>query len=213
MSFASVFACSWHCSHLSRVLGFRSLAGFFTGSWVPIPGCFTFFTAPSARVFIKQLSTSHSESRLPIHGWIQPNFDACDVTGFRNTHRPHGENRRTPPSAHNRDVCCSVDVLNLWHLPTVLMTSDFDSSISRELRRNSSRHTHRLIGTLDVTPFLHGSDFILLADTSLIHSCHTPQSPMSVHATCLHLVRRTQALRPSLRLAHQAQLKRELHHS
>ena len=34
----------------SRVLGSRSLAVFFTGSWVPIPGCFTFFTALSARV-------------------------------------------------------------------------------------------------------------------------------------------------------------------
>ena len=68
------------------------------------------------------------------------------------------------------------------------MTSDFDSSISRKLHRNSSRHTHRLSGTLDVTPFLHGSDFTLLADTSLTHSFHTPQSPMSVHATCLHLV-------------------------
>ena len=76
------------------------------------------------------------------------------------------------------------------------MTSDFDSSISREHRRNSSRHAHRLSGTLDVTPFHHGSDFTLLADTSLTHSFHTPQSPVSVHATCLHLVRRTQALRP-----------------
>ena len=66
-----------------------------------------------------------------------------------------------------------------------------DRSISRELRLNSSRHTHRLSGTLDVTPFLNGSDFTLLADTSLTHSFHTPQSPMSVHATCLHLVRRT----------------------
>ena len=49
VSFA-LFACSWHCSYLSRVLGSRSLAGFFTGSWVPIPGCFTLFTALSARV-------------------------------------------------------------------------------------------------------------------------------------------------------------------
>ena len=61
------------------------------------------------------------------------------------------------------------------------MTAHFDSSTSRELRLNSSRHTHRLSGTLDVPPFLHGSDFTLLVDTS---------SPMSVHATCLHLVRR-----------------------
>ena len=52
----------------------------------------------------------------------------------------------------------------------MLMTSDFDSSISRELRRNSSRHTHRLSGTLDVTPFLHGNDFTLLADASLTHA-------------------------------------------
>ena len=78
------------------------------------------------------------------------------------------------------------------------MTSDFDSSISRELRRNSSRYKHRLSGTLDVTPFLHGSDFTLLADTSLTHSFHTPHSPMSVHATCLHLVRRTQSTSTSL---------------
>ena len=56
------------------------------------------------------------------------------------------------------------------------MTADFDSSISRELRRNSSRRTHRLSGTLDVTPFLRGSDFTLLADISLTHSFHTPHS-------------------------------------
>ena len=164
------------------------------GSWVQIPGCFTFFTALSARVFIKQLSTSHSESRLPNHGWIQLKFDACDVTGFRNTHRPLVRIENT--ISHAQPGClllcrCTESVA----LPTVLMTSDVDSSIPRELRRNSSRHTHVLSGTLDVTPFLHGSDFTLLADTSLTHSFHT-QSPMSVHATCLHLVRRTQALRP-----------------
>ena len=37
VSFA-LFACGWHCSCPSRVF------------WVPIPGCFTFFTVLSARV-------------------------------------------------------------------------------------------------------------------------------------------------------------------
>ena len=82
------------------------------------------------------------------------------------------------------------------------MTSDFDSSISRELRRNSSRHTHRLSGTLGVTPFLHGSDFALLADTSLTPSLHTSVCTLFVGLKHFDLSR----------LAHQAQLKGELHH-
>ena len=32
-------------------LGPDPRAAFFTGSWVPIPGCFTFFAALSARVY------------------------------------------------------------------------------------------------------------------------------------------------------------------
>ena len=117
----TLFACSWHCSCLSRVLGSRSLGCFLHQFLGPDPWLFYFLHGPFGTCSIKQLSTSHSEPRLPIHGWIQLQFDACDVTRFRNM---------------------------------------------------------RIENTL-------------LADTSLTHSFHTPQSPMSVHATFLHLVRRT----------------------
>ena len=186
-------------SYLSRVLGSQSLAVLLS-------------SRPFRHVFHQTVVnfsfriTVADQCMDPAQFWR-----LCLHKLLEHTHRPLVR-IETPSSTHNRCLLlcrCTESVA----LPTVLKSSDFDSSISRELRRNSSRHTHRLSGTLDVTPFLHGSDFTLLTEASLTHSFHTPQAPMSVHATCLHLVRGTQALRPLSRLAHQAQLKRELHQS
>ena len=57
----------------------------FHGFLGPDPWLFYFLHGPFGTCFIKQLSTSHSESWLPIHGWIQLNFDAREVASFKNT--------------------------------------------------------------------------------------------------------------------------------
>ena len=174
---SALFACSWHCSYLSRLLGSRSLAVLLS-------------SRPFGTCFIKQLSTSHSEPRLPIHGWIQLNFDVCEVTCFRNTRRNFVRIFHAQPGCLQLCRCTESVALPqcCWH-----QTSTRQSLASFVATQVDTR---TVSGTLDVTPFLHESDFTIFADTSLTHSFHTPQSPISVHATCLHLVRRTQALRP-----------------
>ena len=140
----------------------------FMGSRVPIPGCFTFFTA--IWLVFHQLNpmismpTSPSESLLLFNPQNQLNFD---VTGFNNTQASH-DNRscrfpRTTGIVHN-----SVDVLNLWHLHS---TDDISSSISRQL--------DHVVSTTRSTSYPSSTEV-----TSFVSSC-TRQTfvsvPMSSH--------------------------------
>ena len=148
------------------------------GPGVPIPGCCSFFTSlrhvshpPHSMI---SMPTSPSESRLSIHPWSQRN---SDVTGFRNAQAPR-ENKKSPPSGthtgfsspsptHNRNVHCSVDVLNLWHhhsvddigLPcrNLQHLTLIRQSFSRASSLLASYRSHRLSDTFDVMSFLHES--------------------------------------------------------
>ena len=111
---------------------------FFMGPGLPIPGCFPFFTSiwhmfhpPHPMI---SMSTSPSESRLPIHPWNQL---SSDVTGFRNTqasreNRNHHLQEHIPASHHHlprttRNVHHSVDVL-ICGTSTALMTSGYHAA-------------------------------------------------------------------------------------
>ena len=92
VSFA-LFACGWHCSCPSRVLGSQSLAVFFTGSSFPIPGCFTFFTALFARV-----SPSSCQLLIQNHGCRSMDGSSSILTLVTSqasgTHTASRENRK-----------------------------------------------------------------------------------------------------------------------
>ena len=99
-----VFACCWLCSC-------------FIDSRVPIPGCFTFFTA-IWRVFhspnsMISMPTSPSESLLLFSPWNQLNFD---VTGFKNSQASRDNRDKSPFSRTTGIVHNSLDVLSLLHL-------------------------------------------------------------------------------------------------
>ena len=122
--------------------------------------------------------------------------------------------QKTPSSTHNLDVYCSDDVLNLWHSPQYWwhQTSTRQSLASFVATQVDTRTVSMVRSTSRPSSTEVTSPFSLILRWHM-HSFHTPQSPMSVHATCLHVVRRTPELPPLSRRAHRAQLKRELHHS
>ena len=128
------------------------------GSRVPIPGCFTFFTA-IWRVFHQpnpmiSMPTSPSESLLLFTPWNQLNFA---VTGFNNTQASR-DNRSCIFHAQLESSIYSVDALILLHL------------LSREL--------HHVVSTTRSTSCPSSTEV-----TSLVSSS-TQQTSVSVLMSC-----------------------------
>ena len=139
MNSLPLLACCWLCSCL------------FTHSRVPIPGCFSFFTA-IGHVFNQpdpmiSMPTSPSESLLLFTPWNQLNFD---VTGFNNTQA----------SRDNRS--CHFHA-QLESSITLLSTDSVALALSRAL-------SCRLNDAFNITSFLHGSNW------SCTTSCETAKT-------------------------------------
>ena len=100
---------------------------------------------------------------MPIHGWIQINFDVCDVTRFRNTHKPFVR--------HNRDVHCSdTSMTQSTHTPQSPMNGQATClQFVRALRPRSSR-----------TPSSISNASFTMADV-VSTALRTPHSAMSRH--------------------------------